>query len=68
MLGKIEGSRKKWPQMMSWLDGIIEFDQTPGSSEGQGSLGCCSPWVREESYKTEQLNNITNKKKGWKRT
>ena len=21
-----------------------EFEQTPGDSEGQGSLVCCSPW------------------------
>ena len=21
-----------------------EFEQTPGDSEGQGSMGCCSPW------------------------
>ena len=26
-----------------WLDGH-EFEQTPGDSEGQGSLACCSPW------------------------
>jgi len=25
------------------LDGH-EFEQTPGDSEGQGSLACCSPW------------------------
>ena len=24
-----------------------EFEQTPGDSEGQGSLACCSPWVAE---------------------
>ena len=24
-----------------------EFEQTPGDSEGQGSLACCSPWVTE---------------------
>ena len=23
-----------------------ESEQTPGDSEGQGSLACCSPWVR----------------------
>ena len=23
-----------------------EFQQTPGDSEGQGSLACCSPWGR----------------------
>ena len=28
-----------------WLKGH-EFEQTPGDSEGQGSLMCCSPWGR----------------------
>ena len=36
-----EGSR--------WLD---EFEQTPGNSEGQGSVACCSPWGRKESDTT----------------
>ena len=26
-----------------WLN-AHEFDQTPGDSEGHGSLACCSPW------------------------
>ena len=26
-----------------------ESEQTPGDSEGQGSLACCSPWGRKES-------------------
>jgi len=35
------------------LDGIInsnghEFEQTPGDSEGQGSLACCSIWDHKE--------------------
>ena len=34
-----------------------EFEQTPGDSEGQGSLACCSLWGREESDMTEGLNN-----------
>ena len=34
-----------------------EFEQTPGDSEGQGSLVCCSPWGEKESDMTEQLNN-----------
>ena len=34
-----------------------EFEQTPGDSEGQGSLACFSPWGRKESDRTEQLNN-----------
>ena len=30
-----------------------KFEQTPGDSEGQGSLACCSPWGHEESDMTE---------------
>ena len=25
-----------------------EFEQTPGDSEGQGNLACCSPWDHKE--------------------
>ena len=35
---------------------VHEFEQTPGDSEGQGSLACCSPWgcrVRHD-WVTEQ--------------
>ena len=32
-----------------WLYGH-EFEQTPGHSEGQGSLVCCSPWGHIELY------------------
>ena len=40
-----------------WLDGH-EFEQTPGDSEGQGSLVCCCcSWGRKESDMTEWLNN-----------
>ena len=46
--------------MMRWLDGIADsmdqFEQAPGVGDGQGSLACCSPWGRNESDKTEQLN------------
>ena len=31
-----------------WLKGH-EFKQTPGDSEGQGGLACCSPWGHKES-------------------
>ena len=34
-----------------------EFEQTPGDSEGQRSLVCCSPWDQKESDMTKQLNN-----------
>ena len=34
-----------------------EFEQTPGDSEGQGSLACCSPGGCRESDANGQLNN-----------
>ena len=34
-----------------------ELEQTPGVSEGQGTLACCSPWGPQEWDMTEQLNN-----------
>ena len=27
-----------------------EFEQTPGDSEGQGSLACCSPWSQRVGH------------------
>ena len=39
-----------------WLDGH-EFEQALGVGDGQGSLGCCSPWGHKESDMTEQLYN-----------
>ena len=46
-----------------------EFDQTPGDSEGQGSLACCSPWGHKELEMTEQLNNneYTTHQRKWTR-
>ena len=35
----------------------MDFEQSLGDSEGQGSLACCSPWDRKESNTTEWLNN-----------
>ena len=35
-------------EMVGWH----EFEQTPGDSEGQGSLPCCSPWGPKESDMT----------------
>ena len=34
-----------------------EFEQTPGDSEGQGSLACCSPRDCKESDKLRMKNN-----------
>ena len=33
------------------------LSQTPGDSEGQGSLACHSPWGCKELDTNEQLNN-----------
>jgi len=34
-----------------------EFEQTPGDSEVQGSLACCSSWGHKESDTIEWLKN-----------
>ena len=34
-----------------------QFEQTPGDSEGQENLACCSPSCHKELDMTEQLNN-----------
>ena len=34
-----------------------EFEQTPGDSEGQGSLVYSNPWDHKESDMTQRLNN-----------
>ena len=52
-------------EMVGWhlqLDGH-ELGQTPGDSEGQGSLACCSPWGRKESGMTWRLNNNNERKR-----
>ena len=49
-------------EMVEWhhrLDGH-EFEQTPGNSEGEGSLGCFSPWGCKELDMTQQHNNNKN--------
>ena len=56
-LEKTEGKRRMGWQSMRMikqhqLNGH-EFEQTPGGSGGQGSLGCCSPWCHQESDSTE---------------
>ena len=51
-----EGADRGWDGCMAWHS-EEEFEQTPGDSEGQGSLAFCSPWGHKESDTTEQLNN-----------
>ena len=68
LIGKDPDARKDWGQeekgaaedeMVGWMDWLSghEFQQTPGDSEGQRSLPCCSPWSCKELDTTEQLNN-----------
>ena len=58
LIGKYPDAGKDWWQekwvtegeivgWYHWLSGH-EFEQTPGGSEGQGSLACCSPWGCKE--------------------
>ena len=66
-IGKDSDARKDWGQEEKevtedemvgwhhWLDGH-EFEQTLGDREGQGNLGCYSPWGRTESDMTERLH------------
>ena len=50
--------------MVGWHHGLNghEFEQTPGDSEGQGSLACCSPWVHKDYDTSELLNNNIKKR------
>ena len=38
-----------------------EFEKTPRDSEGQGSLGCFSPWCGRELDMTEQVTTTNPK-------
>ena len=37
-----------------------EFEQTPGESEGQGSLACCSLQGRKELDTTDRVNTTNS--------
>ena len=57
--GGQEEKRVTEDEMVGWhhpLNGH-EFEQTPGESEGQGSLACYSQWGCKELNTTEGLNN-----------
>ena len=60
MLRKIEGRRRRGRQrmMVGWHHQLNrhDFEQAPGTGDGQGSLACCSSWSRKESDTTERLN------------
>ena len=50
MLAGGEGDGRGWDGWMASLTQWTWFEQTPGDSEGQGSLACCSPWGHRESW------------------
>ena len=57
--GKDRGQKKKGvteDEMVGWHH-QHDFEQSPGNSEGQGSLVCCSPCGCIESFTTWSLNN-----------
>ena len=61
-VGKDCGQRRGGQQRMRRLDGITNsvdrsFEQSPGDDDGQGGLGCRSPWGRKETDATYRLNN-----------
>ena len=49
-------------EMVGWHHRLneLEFEQTLGDGERQGTLACCSPWGHKELDMTEQLNNNNN--------
>ena len=60
--GKYWGQEEKGAtedEMIGWHNRFNghEFEQSPGDSEGQWSLVCCSPWGCKELDSTERLNN-----------
>ena len=71
MLGKSEGGKRSWcwerlkagegdeEKVVGWHHRFNghEFEQTPGDSKGQRSLGCFSPCGHKESDTTEGQNN-----------
>ena len=58
-----KGDNRGRDNWMAWRFNGHELEQTPGDSEGQGSLTCCSPWGRRKSYMTWQLNSNGKNKK-----
>ena len=60
-LGKEEEGSSE-DKVVGWHRWLFEneFEQTPGDSEGQGSLVCCSSWGHKAVDMTEQLNNSNN--------
>ena len=49
--GTTEDEMVGWHHCLNWHG----FEQAPGVGNGQGSLGCCSPWGHKESDVTKWL-------------
>ena len=76
LIGKDLDDGKDWRQkekgttedeMVGWYHRLNghEFEQTPGESEGQGSLECCSSRGRKGMDTIERLNNNALLKQTW---
>ena len=54
-------------EMVGWHHRINEHEseQTPGDSEEQGSLVCCSPWGSKESDMTQQSDDSNKLYQPW---
>ena len=52
-----EGENRRWDGLMASSTQRAWFEQTPGDSEGHGSLACCSPWGHKESDISQWWNN-----------
>ena len=48
----IAGEGATEDEMVGWHHQLNGHEQTPGDSDGHGSLGGCSPWGSKESDKT----------------
>ena len=67
LIGKDPDAEKDWGQEKGTIEDEIvewhhwpngpEFEQTPVSKEGQGSLACCHSWGSKESDTTERMNS-----------
>ena len=57
MLGK-QKEKGTTEEMVGWHHQLNrhEFEQAPGTGDGQGNLECCSPWGRKDSDTTERMN------------
>ena len=71
LIRKDPDAGKDWRQAEKWMteDEMVgwhhwlnehEFEQASGIGDGQGRLGCCSPWDSQESSLTPQFKGINS--------